>query len=195
MNRAIMLSIQPRHCENICTVVGNENGKPIYKKTIEVRKKAPKCDTPFKCYIYCTKDMCYELAHIRFSDGWAVKHISDNTHYANGCTWNIGDTLNGKVIGEFICDEIERLYIPISNTATPPDKEAVEKATCLSFKELKEYANGKMFLYGLYITDLKIYDEPKELGEFSREIGRDERVVAYSKLTRPPQSWAYVEEL
>ena len=39
--------------------------------------------------------------------------------------------------------------------------------------------------YGWHIADLKIYDKPRELSEF---WGR-------KKLTRPPQSWQYVEEL
>ncbi len=44
MNKAVMISIQPKWCELIASG----------KKTIEVRKTKPKIDTPFKCYIYCT---------------------------------------------------------------------------------------------------------------------------------------------
>lgn len=44
MNKAIMLSIQPKWCELIASG----------KKTIEVRKTASKLKTPFKCYIYKT---------------------------------------------------------------------------------------------------------------------------------------------
>lgn len=36
-------------------------------------------------------------------------------------------------------------------------------------------------IFGWHISDLKIYDEPKELSEFG--------------LTRSPQSWCYVEEI
>lgn len=42
--QAVMLSVQPKWCELIA------NGK----KTIEVRKRRPKLETPFKVYIYCT---------------------------------------------------------------------------------------------------------------------------------------------
>lgn len=46
MSKAVLISIRPEWCEKII------NGK----KTVEVRKTRPKMDTPFKCYIYCTKD-------------------------------------------------------------------------------------------------------------------------------------------
>ena len=46
MSKAVLISIRPTWCELIA------NGE----KTIEVRKTRPKLDTPFKCYIYCTKD-------------------------------------------------------------------------------------------------------------------------------------------
>lgn len=46
MSKAVLLSIRPKWCEKIV------NGE----KTIEVRKARPKMKTPFKCYIYCTRD-------------------------------------------------------------------------------------------------------------------------------------------
>ena len=42
---AVLISIRPKWCEKIISG----------EKTIEVRKTRPKMDTPFKCYIYCTK--------------------------------------------------------------------------------------------------------------------------------------------
>ena len=45
MNKAVLISIQPKWCKLIA------NGK----KTIEIRKSRPKLATPFKCYIYCTR--------------------------------------------------------------------------------------------------------------------------------------------
>lgn len=44
--KSVMISIKPKWCELIASG----------QKTIEVRKTAPKCDVPFKCYIYCTKE-------------------------------------------------------------------------------------------------------------------------------------------
>ena len=45
MSKAVMLSIRPKWVEKIASG----------EKTIEVRKTWPKLQTPFKCYIYCTK--------------------------------------------------------------------------------------------------------------------------------------------
>ena len=53
------------------------------------------------------------------------------------------------------------------------------KKTCLSYKEIEAYGKGKT-LYGWHISDLKIYDKPRELGEFRKH---------------PSQSWCYVEVL
>lgn len=57
--KSVLISIQPKWCELICTVIGNENGKPIYKKTVEIRKTRPSIETPFKVYIYCTQSRKY----------------------------------------------------------------------------------------------------------------------------------------
>ena len=49
--KAVLISIQPKWCELIA------NGK----KTVEVRKTVPKLEPPFKCYIYCTLSGSNEL--------------------------------------------------------------------------------------------------------------------------------------
>lgn len=169
--KAVLISIQPRWCELIAS----------RRKTIEVRKTRPKMETPFKCYIYCTegKDTVYYMAKIGLCE----------TRY------------DGKVIGEFVCDDIivdER----------GENADVFSKYAQLSLVEQKKYGANKP-LFGWHISKLKIYYKPKELGEF---IGYCEMkpkcyadVVRYcdkthfewkcNPLTRPPQSWCYVEEL
>ena len=67
------------------------------------------------------------------------------------------------------------------------------------------YSNkGKKDITEMQISDLIIYDKPKELGEF-RQCHKCEYLShckdgEYScdgthRLTRPPQSWCYVEEV
>lgn len=80
------------------------------------------------------------------------------------------------------------------------------KQSCMSEVELDKYAKGKS-LYGWRITDLKIYDKPKELSEFRKPAKpyqtRDTNgslvnlngLSDWTCLTRPPQSGCYVEEL
>ena len=143
-------------------------------KTIEVRKTKPKLDTPFKCYIYETKTKDY----------YSVFH----------------ETTMGKVIGEFVCNKIQNLF---SNSQFWINEDIVNR-TCLNNYEIRKYANGADKIYGWHISDIVIYDKPKELSGFKQchkcehyfycKAGEYSCDGAY-KLTRPPQSWCYVEEV
>ena len=195
--KAVLISIQPKWCEKIF------NGE----KTIEVRKSRPKIDTPFKCYIYQTKKNA------------GLKHFDQDSNKLN-------DFLIlrkcGKVIGEFICDKVDA-YTFSNYEAQYRINDVDLMKTCLNFPELIAYGKGKD-LYGWHISDLKIYDKPRELGEF-RKLCVDEYqycqgcrygnivlppdeeeyalyhggsyenfdVVCQNRLTRPPQSWCYIE--
>lgn len=165
------------------------------KKTVEVRKTRPKIETPFKCYIYQTVD--------------------GRTNSVDVLENNLG-----KVIGEFICDEIT------SGFWISPFSDYTQNQSCLSYDKLYDYANGKP-IFAWHISDLVIYDKPKELKEFvtvDKEAIRKckHRSQSYYSFTntgyvkngficnekddwcfgckrkpivRPPQSWCYVEEL
>ena len=142
--KSVLMSIHPKWCELIASG----------KKTIEVRKTKPKIEMPFKVYIYCTKDKSKEIRYEK-PDG----AISDNgKHYSLFST--------GKVIGEFVCDEIH-------TGKAETRKEAVclyydiEEQSCLSKFEFANYWNGKD-LYAWHISNLVIYDKPKELSEFHK---------------------------
>jgi predicted transcriptional regulator len=164
--KAVLMSIQPRWCELIASG----------KKTVEVRKTRPKLETPFKCYIYCTK-------------GETVYHPRDI--FGN-------EALNGKVIGEFVCDRI----------SGGSGEYAVDhtEGTCLTPTEIADYIGDK-YAYYWHITNLVIYDKPRELRSFfkPRTAEELEADIAVAVLTcgihgspytikKPPQSWCYVEE-
>ena len=157
------------------------------EKTIEVRKTRPKLETPFKCYIYCTMDHPY----ISVSCGELDK-LNYRTNTVGRC--------NGKVIGEFTCDRIYGLA-PLNHA---PDD--VEQKACLTREEIVRYLKGVG--YGWNISDLKIYDKPRELREFKKsnrdcfyaDLGLAKRDCPDCKdpgcfLERPPQSWCYVEAM
>lgn len=144
------------------------------KKTVEVRKTKPKLETPFKCYIYMTKGEWY-------------KDNKNRRH--NGI---------GKVIGEFVCDAI----FPISCYYSDVNVRGIHREqpyTCLTDKEMIDYLGNGVEGYGWHISDLVIYDEPKELGEFnSYNCGvkiENGYPMPTHEITRPPQSWCYVEEV
>ena len=106
----------------------------------------------------------------------------------------------GKVIGEFTCDRIYELA-PLNHA---PDD--VEKQACLTREEIVNYLKGTG--YGWHISDLRIYDKPRELTEFRRACPNSwycESCAMYWEnngtcgneslyIKRPPQSWCYVEE-
>lgn len=161
--KAVLISIQPKWCELIASG----------KKTVEVRKTRPKINTPFKCYIYCTKAK-------NFND------ILTFAEYKNG--EYMGDYYtNGNVIGEFMCDCL--ISLKADNHIQAYYNNTIK--TCLTDAEIVQYANnGRLYYWN--ISDLVIYDKPKELSEFNH-CG-----VNYHynpPITRPPQSWCYVESL
>ena len=160
--KSVLISIKPKYCELI--VSG--------QKTVEVRKTKPRIDTPFKCYIYCTKGKSKNLQ------------------------------LQGKVIGEFVCDKI--------TDAIDIGGSEFYVASCMDIAEWLKYTDGhKGKVWCWHISELKMYDKPKELGEFRKykikecwyaDLGLAKRDCPDCKditcfVSRPPQSWCYVEGL
>ena len=162
--KSVLISIKPKWCELIASS----------EKTVEVRKTRPKLKPPFKCYIYCTKPKKI-LRYVWGKEDYAgygepyTQMRDDEKVFCkipDASSPFCSNPYSSKVIGEFVCNFI---YANISLDSSE---------TCISVSDLKKYSGGRP-LYGWHISDLKIYDEPKELSEFG--------------LTRPPQSWCYVE--
>lgn len=182
-NPSVMLSIKPQYCELIASG----------RKTIEVRKTKPKIETPFKCYIYETKGktdtpFMDEDGHLDFHG-------------------------RGQVIGEFICNRISTIikrgindnfdycYESLNvfgNDDIGPEIREIEEA-CISKQELNAYGRNSHHLYGWHISDLVIYDKPKELKEFRSPCdSKCDGICEYGCIRiikRPPQSWCYIEAL
>jgi predicted transcriptional regulator len=93
---------------------------------------------------------------------------------------------NGKVIGEFLCDEI----IKINGAGRIPSDAA--RPTCLKPAELHQYL-GAATGFGWHISDLRIYDHSRDLWEFTG-LRQTKYGLAPGPITRPPQSWCYVKE-
>lgn len=179
--KCVMLSIRPKYCELIASG----------KKTVEVRKTKPKIDVPFKCYIYETKDKKFENIGVHWENGRDFIH--------NG----------GKVIGEFVCRNID--YLNERDLFDGMDEISngrIEEYSCLSIDELLRYKGDKQEIYAWNITDLVIYEQPKDLSEFRKICQSDYcHTCDYAvkkngylfdcdrSVKRPPQSWCYCEEL
>lgn len=144
------------------------------KKTVEVRKSKPKIETPFKVYIYQTKHR---------------EH--------NGPTYS-----DGKVIGEFVCDDITKITNLFTHFCVEGRSECelhtIARASCLDYMDMLGYLGTDDDGYAWHISDLKIYDNPKKLSEFCSYDARvyiDENgfPMPTHAITRPPQSWCYVK--
>ena len=191
--KSVLISIRPEWVEKIASG----------KKTIEVRKTAPK-EVPFKAYIYETKESKRRYLDDRFNS-----FLDNKSHYTD----------MGKVIGEFVCDKVYLIKNQGSRFSVADEEQSVTneiaRQSCLDYDDMVSYLGNKDG-YGLHITDLKIYDKPKELSEFyvhKKVKGGCENCAYYRTptleycqdcksgkspkkyLTRPPQSWMYVGEL
>nr|DAQ46140.1 MAG TPA: hypothetical protein [Caudoviricetes sp.] len=191
--RAVLISIRPKWVKKILTG----------EKTLEVRRNRPKLETPFKVYIYCTSgrpDLNIPISPERLMQDY----LDTGSMQSLNCPLG-----NGKVVGEFVCDDI-------IEDLRGENCDILCGQGCMSLAQINAYCGNKK-LYGWHISDLKIYDTPKELNEFwfppelycekERCGGCPYDQVAdvngeYSfdcewkrPLTRPPQSWCYVEGL
>ena len=105
----------------------------------------------------------------------------------------------GKVIGEFRIWRVKKF----ENISLIP--EGYIDSGCVPVEFLEAYAKGRP-LYANFIVAPKRYDKPKELWHFFKPCGdcdkkgtrrcTEELTDCRAKtITRPPQSWCYVEEL
>lgn len=169
------------------------------KKPIEVGKTAPAAECWNKItYLYCSKDMkSFNLI--------PKEHREKYRKYL------------GKVGARFVCDKVIKTcgWRLRGNTGWCAKRtEAEEKfptSACLTIDEIVEYAGGEgREVSGWHISDLKIYDKPKEIYNFHRICNKKCSPACdwyiehdYTEcgcggkpnITHAPQSWQYVEEL
>lgn len=161
------------------------------KKTVEVRKTKPKEAVPFRVLLYCTKGggVLYRSKY-----DWTIRLTKDNRE----TSLSHHDILNGKVVAEFVCDFV-----------TEHNANNQIQAYYNGTAETVLYAKGKRIYYW-HISDLKIYDNPKELSEFRKPCIYNlecsgcefaywthdngfEGCMLEEGLKKSPQSWCYVE--
>ncbi len=207
MSKAILISIKPKYVAKIL------NGE----KTIEIRKTMPKCDLPIDVYIYCTKE-----ESLIYEDGYDWKGDYVNYKYYADYKGMEDDIGSGKIVAKFTLNKVEEIVDYGSQyliNKDYPHTNEVARNSCLYFTDLKNYLKGKNG-YAFHISNLVIFDRPKELSEFygkfnhkrhdsmfgnnvieiDKEIGGLRQPIrgGYEwvyPLTKAPQSWCYVEVL
>lgn len=111
-------------------------------------------------------------------------------------------SVNGSVVAEFTLNKIENMVKhekgkDFWNFIDSNYIQNLLKKSCLSMEQIVNYVGDNKDAYAWFIEDLKIYDKPKELSEFSsilkRMKGKESRFTSHL-LQRPPQSWCYVED-
>jgi len=176
--KAVLISIRPKWVELI--VAG--------KKTVELRKTKPSIEPPFRCYMYMSKyHWAFDLLR-----KYGMEDLAERLMFETG-----------KVVGEFTCDQIEQIAVAFDGGSGPLKAiggnevwygGAVQIFTCLTTEEICKYIGGIGGVgYGWHISDLKIYEEPVELGDCQRFVDRPGAYGVFS-IERAPQSWCYMEE-
>lgn len=184
MSKAVLISIQPKWCELIARRI----------KTIEVRKTRPMLAAPFKCYIYCTRTKKGEPFMLQ---------TQDSHDFTCGKTYRA--TSGGEIIGEFVCDRVFPITVeqnsPFSEERGGGYSESYSAEgfhDCLSDEEFDSYLDGESG-FGLHISKLKIYFQPKRLKEFqyynTSIVFKNGYPMPTHEIKRPPQSWCYVREV
>lgn len=184
--KAVLISIRPKWCELIASGA----------KKVEVRKTRPKLETPFKAYIYCTnsKETLWVLKETERA--FAPEKI------ASICAAkDVGGTYkgNGKVIGEFTCSAIFPIRVFEDGSIQDYMFHCMDRSL-VPYHDIAAYIGKEKTGYGWHISDLVIYEQPKELKSFrSYDVkaytGENGYPMPTHKIKRAPQSWCYVESL
>lgn len=190
--KSILLSTHPKHIET----------KIKGLKKMEIRKTKPK-ELPFKVYEYCTVSgndkLKNQLVRMEDTGEWKLCSATDLSKYR----------VNGKVVLEYVVDSVSKF--DIAGLEFYVMKDHLLNLSALTETELRNYI-GNGIGYAWHIADLKVYAKPRELGEFYKTdmLSYDDWLYgiydgsggskssynsykSFFKITRPPQSWQYVE--
>ena len=187
----------------------------IGKKTVEIGKTFPKSEDWSKTvFLYCSKDMrSFNLIPPK-DRVWMLEYL-------------------GKVACKFVCGRIDTIgkrginnnfdYCYQSLNVFGNDDIEVEitaiQKSCIPKVDLNAYGATSMRLFAWHISNIVIYDKPRELGEFKAfcksyydgdrcddcKYFIDGRGYEFDEsdcgcngakpIERPPQSWMFVEEI
>lgn len=219
--RAIMISVKPKWCAL------EMNGK----KSTEIRKNKALANAIQKLidekgfadiFVYCTKDN-YNHLHKLYDHstdetlGYSRSYYETN----NVRKWEVEpQPLNGKVLFKFRCYKVEEIqYKPrelfesdmyyvgslISNSILSLIGDDLYNKSCLSHDEMHKYLQ-KQLGYAIHISDLEIFDKPKELSDFIHWVSYKKckkcpleecygiKCPEIKTLTKAPQNFCYVVE-
>ena len=215
--KAIMKSIKPKTCANIMNliqsilVIKNKREAMAIQKLIDVQGYA-------EIYVYCSKinKKHYHLIESIDTDigkkEYEIDYYIGSEDYLDYC-------YEGKIAFKFRCYKIEEIEVgtkenidqkDYSTFYSSVDEMKLFKASCLDAYKILKYAGYcddffrayKYKIYAIHISDLEIFDKPKELSEFKHykrfdcyNADFDYTTTEYRKirLTKAPQNFCCVE--
>lgn len=223
--KAVLISVHAKWCAlmmNGKKTVEVRKGTALYKAIQKLIDEYGYADI----YVYCTKGKPYlgkkEIGRNFYNEpiytydldyGETFKGSGNKKFYSSVGVYSI----NGKVIFKFRCYKVEEIKLPYTKFGTNEwvgcenerkwqtptmNEDKLLDLSCLQELELYGYLKGKTST-AIHISDLEIFDKPKELSEFGK---REKIIECYNaetnyhtvkyrkcKLTKTPQSWCYIE--
>lgn len=187
--KAIMISDHAKWCAKIMNgdkTVEVRKGTALYKAIQKLIKQYGYADI----YVYCTKGKS-----LIYTDGTDGKGDYVDYKYYESYKDDKNDIGSGKVLFKFRCYKVEEINTSDGKywTVDYIFEESLKRVSCLTHRELDNYLQ-----YGLgcaiHISDLEIFDKPKELWEFQVRVfpNRKDNLLT-RELTKAPQSWQFVE--
>ena len=197
--KSILISIKPQY---VCKILNKEKILEIrttcpmeWKKYLDGKTNIkPK---PCKVYIYCTKAgddyFCSkevrEFADKGFCGSVGAEFILNKITKHEKNYIDVED----RLCYNFLCEDVKNAGFVNSEM---DDWEKLD--AYINFDSfVNNYGNDKP-LYAWHIDDLKIYDKPKNIDSFivskvALDCGYGNYNIYNKVLSRPPQSWCYVE--
>ena len=113
-------------------------------------------------------------------------------HYDNSCGKCITADkiesyhLNGKIVAECNCQKVEKVFLQGGEedlTFGTKSLFSIECKSCLDFEQLESYFgyNNDIWGYALHLSNVKVFDEPKELYEYDIKLTPQKLVNPISK--------------
>lgn len=181
-------------------------------------------------YAYCTKGKVYARPYLvkenDFNDHMAMLYDKDFVPKPKkfdiydfkdgGFSAQFYDFYDGKVIARFLCDKIDNVlnvgsdygcFLQSEGINSMEDVYSFYKRCCIEWEDFTkrfiDKNNRHKPLFAIHITNLEIFDRPKEISEFKHNIKVDcynayiddeIKELRQFPLTRAPRSgWCYVE--
>lgn len=197
--RAILISDHPKWCAlmmNGKKKIEDRKGTALYKATQKLIDEYGYAEF----YVYNTRDEKYRLD--KELNGKYFVWDTKSKDYPFDKTRN-RHYFFGKVVFKFRCYKVEEI---IQHWATLLETKSLEcyellRLSCLKYEELFDYLRGRKEPKGtaIHISDLEIFDKPKELCEVRRcSLGFNCEPsecldCPHRRTAKAPQSFCYVE--